>query len=569
MKVSLRYTLSIAFGVPILGLILVGVVGARSLRMLNKDVDAVGKQSIPSLVCVAKIRHTLALYRTYEYRHILSETDADKATVEGYLEEQGNIITDYITEYKGYDNDDSSRALINNIESEWKAYTQSTSLIISASKRNNIDEARGYILSDSLTHYNNASNSCDELAALTQQNSDGIVVTANTTAVRDREMVIIIIVAIGLFSIFLSTYFCVSIIRAIKAVRDAATDMAEGDFTIPHVTKKQSAKMVKRTDEIGEMGRAIATLIEKVTQIVHELVSLANQVSDGAEQISASSQQVSAGAAEQAASTEEMSSTMEQMASNIRQNADNAVKTGSIAEKTAEDGKTGGASVNEAVVAIEEIAAKISIIEDIASQTNLLSLNAAIEAARAGDSGRGFAVVASEIRKLAERSQVASGEISELSTKTVGAAENARNSIQTVVPSIQETASLVEEIVAASKEQDTGAQQINTAIIQLDTVVQQNASASEELAAMAEELSAHGNALVDAVSFFKVEGLAQGAASSKVTGSSKSKVTRTPTPVKTTTTLKPVVSDARNKVAPVVPDAKILSDVSDSDFEEF
>jgi methyl-accepting chemotaxis protein len=133
-----------------------------------------------------------------------------------------------------------------------------------------------------------------------------------------------------------------------------------------------------------------------------------------------------------------------------------------------------------------------------------LALNAAIEAARAGQHGKGFAVVAAEVRKLAERSQVAAGEISEISLSSVKVAENAGEMLKTLVPAIRKTANLVQEISSASAEQNSGAQQINKAMQQLDQVIQQNASASEELASNAEEFSAQAARLNQILSFFKI-----------------------------------------------------------------
>ena len=195
------------------------------------------------------------------------------------------------------------------------------------------------------------------------------------------------------------------------------------------------------------------------------------------------------------------------MAANIKQNADNALQTEKIALKSAEDAKEGGQAVSQTVGAMKEIAGKINIIEEIARQTDLLALNAAIEAARAGEHGKGFAVVASEVRKLAERSQSAAGEISRLSGSSVEVAERAGEMLNQIVPDIQKTAELVQEISAASNEQNTGAEQVNKAIQQLDQVIQQNASVSEEMAAGSEELASQADQLQSLVAFFKVADL--------------------------------------------------------------
>ncbi|MBF0559572.1 MAG: hypothetical protein HQL08_12430, partial [Nitrospirae bacterium] len=183
-----------------------------------------------------------------------------------------------------------------------------------------------------------------------------------------------------------------------------------------------------------------------------------------------------------------------------------AQQTEKIAVKSADDAREGGRAVDETVNAMKDIANKISIIEEIARQTNMLALNAAIEAARAGEHGKGFAVVASEVRKLAERSQTAAGEISKLSGSSVEIAEKAGDKLKNLVPAIQKTAELVQEISAASREQDAGASQINNAIQQLDKVVQQNASAAEQMAASSEELSGQAEQLQTAIEFFKVSG---------------------------------------------------------------
>jgi methyl-accepting chemotaxis protein len=271
------------------------------------------------------------------------------------------------------------------------------------------------------------------------------------------------------------------------------------------LTKSVKKEHIERDDSFGAMAKAVANTVTKLAEIMSEISSSADNVATGSQQISSTSEQLSQGATEQAASAEEASSSMEEMSSNIQQNADNAQQTDKIAIKAAEDAQTSGKSVQETVGAMKEIAEKISIIEEIARQTNMLALNAAIEAARAGEHGKGFAVVAAEVRKLAERSQKAAGEISELSCSSVEVAEEAGQMLEKLVPDIRKTAELVQEINAASAEQNSGANQINKAIQQLDSVIQQNASASEEMSSMSEELASQAEQMQGSISFFKID----------------------------------------------------------------
>jgi len=288
--------------------------------------------------------------------------------------------------------------------------------------------------------------------------------------------------------------------RIVKPLSEAVSvvdHVASGDL---NVQINSSGK-----DEVGQLLCTVRKMVDRLRTVVRDVKSASGNVASGSQQLSAGAQQMSQGTTEQASSTEEASSSIEEMNATIKQNADNALQTEKIALKSATDAQESGKAVSQAVAAMKEIARKISIVEEIARQTNLLALNAAIEAARAGDHGKGFAVVASEVRKLAERSQAAAGEISKLSVSSVNVAEQAGQMLAKLVPDIQRTAELVQEITASSREQSGGADQMNVSIQQLNQVVQQNASAAEEMSATAEELATQAGQLQTAISFFKVD----------------------------------------------------------------
>ncbi|MBF0145706.1 MAG: methyl-accepting chemotaxis protein [Magnetococcales bacterium] len=303
----------------------------------------------------------------------------------------------------------------------------------------------------------------------------------------------------SLFAIILGIIFARDILAQLGGepaeVMDIAGRVSRGDLTIHFDTT---------TPPQGIYG-AMANMVSNLTETISTIKTIVVELTRGSQGVSDNALSVSEGATEQAASVEETSAAVEQMTANIQQNTENAITTEELARKAAKDADVSGDAVRQAVKAMKEIAEKIGIIEEIARQTNLLALNAAIEAARAGEHGKGFAVVAAEVRKLAERSQLAAGEISTLSASSFEVAERAGTMLTQLVPDIQKTAQLVQEIASSSREQNQGADQINQAIQQLDQVIQQNAGASEQLSTAASQLAQHAQNLEETIAFFKVD----------------------------------------------------------------
>lgn len=494
MKIGMR--LGLGFGLVFLLMIVMIFMGIQKMGEIQYKLDRIVKvnnlrvnlanQMLDEVHIVSRVIRTVALLddvnKKNAERKKIDESRAKYDEASKKLEEQ--IVT---PEGK------TLFAKINDLKTRGRS---ANGKVLDAAMANKKEEAARLLLDDSGPIVKEWRQTLRDFAKLQVDRTNARYEEAKK-AYDNAKMLMFIIGGVAiLLGIIVAYWITRTIVGPITEAMGVANSLAQGDLTITVESKSK--------DETGLMMAAIASMVDKLKQVIGDVMGASENVAAGSEELSATAQQMSQGATEQAASAEEISSSMEEMSSSIRQNTDNAMQTEKIAVKSSVDAKEGGKAVIETVAAMKEIATKISIVEEIARQTNLLALNAAIEAARAGEHGKGFAVVASEVRKLAERSQTAAGEISSLSSRSVAIAEQAGEMLTKMVPDIQKTAELVQEITASSKEQDTGAEQINKAIQQLDQVIQQNASASEEMASTSEELSSQAEQLQDSISFFNI-----------------------------------------------------------------
>lgn len=267
----------------------------------------------------------------------------------------------------------------------------------------------------------------------------------------------------------------------------------------------------------------IAESLDRISKMLSESMlkinNSAEQVSGGAQQISNGAQMLSQGASEQSGSIEELAANINEISDNVKNNADDTVAASHLADRVERDILENSDQMDEVTRSIEEIKQNslnitsiVKEIEDIAFQTNLLSLNAAVEAARAGDAGRGFSVVASEIRKLAAKATEASKLTAELIQKSTQSVEegsllidSTEESMKHIVEGAREVAAKIESISQANVQQANFIIQIRQSIEQISDIVQGNSATSEESAAASEELAAQAQILKELVNSFEIQ----------------------------------------------------------------
>jgi methyl-accepting chemotaxis protein len=284
--------------------------------------------------------------------------------------------------------------------------------------------------------------------------------------------------------------------RPLMKCVNLANSIATGDLT-----KKVE---LKSDDEFGMLGNSLDSMSRKLNDIAKNVITSSNNIKSVSEELNQSSQEISQGASEQAATTEEISTTLEDYSDTITQNASNALSTKEKSEDIARHMNTIEEYARNSTEAVRAISGKIDFINEIAFQTNILSLNAAVEAARAGSMGSGFSVIANEVRVLAEKSKTEAAEIIKLTKQCVKLSEMTTERIRNIMPEVTNQSALVQNIAIASETQTRSTEQILMSMQQLNAVVQQNASASEEMAGSSEELTAQAEYLTDMVGFFKI-----------------------------------------------------------------
>jgi len=556
-KISIRLTMLTTFCV--ICILLLSSYFISAISDIHDNSELIAENWMPVSVSAANINAYVSKYRICEYKHVVMQDDDAVKAVDAQLDSCYKQVQDEISKLEEYTIDENIKKSLSTVKQYWESYVDFSKEAIKLSSAHKSNEAISILLGDSLNAYNTVSTASSELVALSQEGASAADEKTHSQYENTSNVSVIVIIVFVLIVVVLNFFLIRSIIVPIRKVKEAAGEIAEGNLNnileynskdevgeLSHNFNKTVLRLkdyIKYIDEItstldkiagGDLAfelehdyndefRKIKVALENISNTFNmamgNISQTANQVSDSANQVSDSSQALAQATTQQASSVEELVASIEKISDRVDVNSQNAQEAKQLAYsfgETIKESNVEMTKMTESMIEITETSNEISkiikLIDDIAFQTNILSLNAAVEAARAGSAGKGFAVVADEVRNLATKSAEAAKNTSDLIKRSISAVDNGTKiadetaaSLSSVTEKTQKLISTMDFIAESSESQSDAVSQIKDGIEQISNVVQTNSATAEQSASISQELSHQAEILKSLVGRFRLK----------------------------------------------------------------
>ena len=577
MKLSVK--ISSSMGILTILLAVLAAYLLLQMQSVNEMSTILAGRNIPVIDLAGKLNNDVSEYRISEVRHIYATEPEQMAKDEAQLNLWKQNIEEYLAEL-------NTRIKVGAVKEAFKkagvllnAYFSTSDKLVSISRQNRTEEAVTLLLGESYKQYRQLSEALNVLSAAARKNAESM--SAHGDEMYEQSNMIGMSLAV--LAILVAVTLTILIVR--NTIRQLGKDPGElnsiahrvvnGDYDIDDGStktgvygaivemvsalkqnidsarnesenaKEQSLKAQAAMEQAEAASKEAQVKTEAMLVAADKLAAVGNVVSSASTELSAQIEQSDRGAAESAQRLSEAATAMNEMNATVQEVAKNAGSASSASAETKQKAEAGAQVVEKTVRNIEEvhqvslelkqdmaqlnehaqdITRIMGVISDIADQTNLLALNAAIEAARAGEAGRGFAVVADEVRKLAEKTMASTTDvgnaikaIQESTTKSMTSVDNAVTQIaqateyanqsgqalQEIVATVEATGDQVNAIATASEEQSAASEEINQSIVQVNDMAKQTAEAMAEAAKAVSDLAAQAQGLTDLIQELK------------------------------------------------------------------
>jgi methyl-accepting chemotaxis protein len=493
-NLTISKRLAVGFGVILALMIILTATGIWSLSGMNSKIEQIIKVNNAKIEHAYAIQNSISAIDKSVLTIVLSNDETTTKTERQKIETARTAYQASMTTLEKLETSVKGKEIIQELKQNAEISKSANDRAIETAASGNTQSAITTI-TGTLQISNILSNACNDLVRYQQDQTALGAKDAQATYTRARLLLLIIGVVVFAFAVFLSTGLAKSITRPLNYGASIAHKIAGGDLTARIETM--------RADETGQLLGAMQNMVESLQRIIGEVKAAATNMASASHELNANSELMSKGAGEQAGRALQVASASEEMSQTILDVAKNTSSIEISSTETAKLARNGEKVVDSSVHKVKAISETIEasaqlirslgdrsnqighiigVINDIADQTNLLALNAAIEAARAGEAGRGFAVVADEVKKLAVRTSNSTSEISSMITSM-------QKEVHEVVSSMETITREVTAGVELSTQAGDVLRNIVGSVDQLHVMVQQIASASEEMASTSEQIS--------------------------------------------------------------------------------